>query len=339
MVEYLIGSMVAVLFLLSIVNRYYYVETLGAFSNLEGLSEFDSKYVAVVSNYKGGLLRGTITFTLTVTNRANVSDTQELTCVGHYSRKFPFYPIRFSYFKAENTTTGNSNRTFGKDLANVACELADSIEGYWDVRRVSVRAGLVPFPSGFTELLDSSGLVPYPPEGFTELPSAEELRDHLKSLNDLTRRRTIDPNIPLEPSLELDHDTRTIEEIEEEELVRIMRISAQIANNSLSGSRAVPNFPTPPKAPTIEPTDNNLAIELVGNNVDFSIQDCAMINSKSKRGEIPGHVACDEFGTPIQQPPSCIPKGNITTSYPSEFDTLDSDNSSSSSSSDSPSSD
>ena len=333
MVEYLIGSMVAVLFLLSIVNRYYYVETLGAFSNLEGLSEFDSKYVAVVSNYKGGLLRGTITFTLTVTNRANVSDTQELTCVGHYSRQFPFYPIRFSYFKAENTTTGNSNRTFGKDLANVACELADSIEGYWNVRRVSVRAGLVPFPSGFTELLDSSGLVPYPPEGFTELPSAEELRDHLKSLNDLTRRRTIDPNIPLELSLELDHDTRTIEEIEEDELVRIMRISMQMVNNSLNGARPEPKHFNDPAI------DNNLAIELVGNNADFSFQDCAMINSKSKRGEIPSHITCDEYNTPTQQSPSCIPKGNITTSYPSEFDTLDSDSSSSSSSSDSPSSD
>lgn len=76
MVEYLIGSIVAILLLLSIVNRYYYIETLGAFSNLDGLSGNDSKYVSVVSNYKGGLLRGTITFTLTVTNRANVSDTQ-----------------------------------------------------------------------------------------------------------------------------------------------------------------------------------------------------------------------------------------------------------------------
>lgn len=316
MVEYLIGSMVAVLFLLSIVNRYYYVETLGAFSNLAGLSEFDSKYVAVVSNYKGGLLRGTITFTLTVTNRANVSDTQELTCVGHYSRQFPFYPIRFSYFKAENTTTGISNRLFSRDLAYVACELADSIVGYWDVRRVSVRAGLVPYPTGFTE----------PP------PSTEECLDHLKSLNDLTSK-TIDPNIPLEPSLELDHDTRTIEEIEEEELVRIMRISAQIANNSLSGARPEPKHFNDPVI------DNNLAIELVGNNADFSFQDCAMINSKSKRGEIPSHITCDEYNTPTQQSPSCIPKGNITTSYPSEFDTLDSGSSSSSSSSDSPSSD
>lgn len=188
--------------------------------------------------------------------------------MGHYSRQFPFYPIHFSYFKAENTTTGISNRQFSSNLAIVAFELADSILGYWHVRKVRVRAGLVPYP-----------------KGFSGLPSNE--------------------------------------------------IAAQLDNNGFYGARAVPNLPTPPTAPKLEPTDNNLAFELVGNNADFSFQDCAMTNLKSKRGEITG----DEFGTPSASTPSCIPKGNITTSYPSEFDTLDSDSSSSSSSSDSPSSD
>lgn len=234
MVEYLIGSIVAILLLLSIVNRYYYVETLGAFSNLDGLSGNDSKYVSVVSNYKGGLLRGTITFTLTVTNRTNVSDTQELTCIGHYNRQFPFYPIRFTYFKAENNTTGDAHRLFGTYLPKVSDILATCIVDRWDII------------------------------------------DKLETNDDLATAVEKHRNITSKP-----------------------------------------------------------AFELVGNNADFSFQDCAMTNLKSKRGEITG----DEFGTPSASTPSCIPKGNITTSYPSEFDNVDSDNSSSSSSSDSPSSD
>lgn len=299
MVEYLIGSMVVMLFILSVVNRYYYIETLGAFSNLQIMANA-REYAVVVSNYRGGLLRGSISLRLTVTNKTNVAETYSFRFHGVYMRKIPYYPVTFSYFKLEDESVDNTlTRRVTPTLLPTLTDIAKlSIERYiLDIIYANVikdastqiaangTFGNVK-PTRHIEITNPRPSIPEDEIGVISIPPVWDGGGAY--FTDFRPNETIDEVAGL---ISDESDLHTIDQED----------------------RCVFEFTTPN-------TETH----------PIAFVECVMTNN-TKRGEIPSVIYCDEFGVPDRPLDSLIPSNNVTTKYPSEFDTYTPPNTSDSS--------
>lgn len=273
MVEYLIGSMIVMMFIVSIVNRYYYVETLGAFSNMACVVNGNG-YEVVVSHYAGGLLRGSIALRLTVTRTNNVSETYIFRINAEYSRDIPWYPVMFRYIKIEDAADDSLvyRSIHAKDLLSLIADAEYYINRYiW--------------------------------EKTNKLSGQKKPYDDFKGVSALAR--DIDANASIVSAAQ--NDESNVSYILDFIKQRIDRESETAMPVAESGANNVYNF----NGTSIAETDL------------FNFTECTMTtsNSNKKRGEYESITMCDEFGRPDRPIDSLIPKDNVTTKYPSEFDT------------------
>lgn len=111
-------SVIVGLIILRLYSRYYYVETTGILKTLTPLLMEDG-YSLVVSNYKGGFLRGSFTVRITVTENSNVRNTWVFTCYGVYHYRPPFYPIELALLKIAEQSYGDLAKEYGINKLSV----------------------------------------------------------------------------------------------------------------------------------------------------------------------------------------------------------------------------
>lgn len=289
MVEYLIGSMIVMLFIISVVNRYYYVETLGAFSNMICVIN-GNDYEVVVSHYAGSLLRGSIALRLTVTRTNNVSETYIFRINAEYSRDIPWCPVMFRYIKIEDADDDSLvyRSISAKHLLSSIADTEYYINRYiWEkVNKLSSQK------KPYADFKGSSSLTRDIDANASIVRAAQNGESNVAYILDFAKRRESETTIP----------------------------------------------PTDPGSNPIDSNDLNTLLMLgtrVAETNPFNFTECTMTtsNSNKKRGEYEGIITCDEFGRPDRPIDSLIPKDNVTTKYPSEFDTYTPPHSSDSSSS------